>query len=74
MGSWVGPASIERVQDIIDAKDVDVLSKLVRARFHPLTENLRGFHALDLAGRWRLIVSLHDEGIMIEEVSNHYDQ
>ncbi len=39
---------------------------------HPLAGRHKGHYAIDLHGRWRLIVSIDNETIRIEEVSNHY--
>ncbi len=43
-------------------------------RLHPLRGRRRGEYAMELAGRWRLIITREgDATIVIEEVSNHYD-
>lgn len=39
---------------------------------HPLAGRLKGRYAIELHGRWRLIISITDESIRIEEFSNHY--
>jgi len=42
-------------------------------RTHPLRGGLRGRYAIDLVGRWRLIITITGDAATIEEVSNHYD-
>jgi len=41
-------------------------------RLHALRGEFSGKHAIDLAGRWRLIVSIQGDMLTLEEVSNHY--
>ncbi|MFN8506100.1 MAG: type II toxin-antitoxin system RelE/ParE family toxin [Dehalococcoidia bacterium] len=41
-------------------------------RLHALKGEFSGKHAIDLAGRWRLIVSIQGDTLTVEEVSNHY--
>src|SRR3972149_6821137 len=64
-----------QVSIILDPASLDDLLALQSLRVHPLTGNRRGQFAMTLAGRWRLIFSVQEDAtIVIEEVSNHYDQ
>ncbi len=49
------------------------IAALRRLRLHPLRGDMRGLWAMDLVGRWRLLVTFQDEGALVQEVSNHYD-
>lgn len=44
-------------------------------RLHALTGRRQGQYAVDLTGRWRLIVEIHEASNSLEvlEVTNHYD-
>ena len=35
--------------------------------------DLAGYHAINLTGQWRLIVSRQEQSVTVEAVSNHYD-
>jgi plasmid maintenance system killer protein len=67
-------AYIQRI-NVILASDSDAdLRRVPQFRFHALDGPLKGRYAINLENRWRLILSLEDEGrtARIEDVSNHY--
>jgi plasmid maintenance system killer protein len=56
-------------------RNVSEFSKLfdmASLRLHPLTGDRQGFYALTLSGRWRLILTVEGDAVIIEEVTNHY--
>jgi proteic killer suppression protein len=74
-GRAVGRRYVERIGILYAAESVEDLYRMPPLRFHPLTGNWRGKHALTLAGRFRLIVSIPDDdwkAVRVEEVSPHY--
>lgn len=75
-GPDVGRRYIQRVILLKSVSNVSELSKLPGLRYHPLTGDRKGQHAITLIGRWRLIFTLSGNTLdiaMVEEVSNHYD-
>ena len=57
------------------AKAADDLYKVAALRFHPLTGDRQGQHAITLVDRWRMVVTFQDDAltvVRIEEVSAHY--
>lgn len=72
-GPDVARRYIQRINQIMAAPNVSALSSLTSARFHPLKGTRRGEYALDLHGRWRLIVTIEGDTVTVQEVSNHYD-
>lgn len=72
-GSQVARRYLLRVQQIQAAAGVADLFALAGARMHPLRGGRSGQYAMMLTGRWRLIVTTESGDIVIEEVSNHYD-
>ena len=70
----VGQRYVQRVNALYDAADWSAIVRFRAFRAHRLTGDREGRWALTLAGRWRLIVTVSDDGgaVTIEEVSNHY--
>ncbi len=74
-GADVGRMYIRRIQMLYAAKDFHDAYHRPALRLHPLRSSQRGELSIYLTGRWRLIVTEGDseETVIIEEVSNHYD-
>lgn len=70
----VGQRYVQRVNALYDAADWSAIESFRAFRAHRLTGDRDGQWALTLTGRWRLIVTVSDDGgtATIEEVSNHY--
>lgn len=70
----VGPRYVQRVDALYDATDWSAIERIHTFHAHRLTGDREGQWALTLTGRWRLIVTVSDDGgaVTIEEVSNHY--
>jgi plasmid maintenance system killer protein len=74
-GDKVGRRYIERVNVLKHARSVDDLYRMPPLAFHPLKGGRRGFYALTVIDRWRMVVSFVDQEmtiVRIEEVSAHY--
>ena len=71
----VGPRYVQRVDALYNAADWSAIKRIHTFHAHRLTGEREGQWALTLTGRWRLIVTVSDDGgaVTIEEVSNHYD-
>lgn len=65
----------QRVDLLIGADAFALLFSVPPLRLHPLKGDRAGQHAMTLAGRWRLIVTVSPDGraVRVEEVSHHYD-
>ena len=64
----------DRVNHLYEARDfTNCIAR--RLRLHPLRGSRTGKLSIYLTGRWRLIVTRRDtaQSIIIEVVSNHYD-
>ena len=74
-GEPVGPRYVLRINQILDVENFYQLYGIPSLRLHPLRGARRGELSIYLTGRWRLIVRKGDtaESIIIEGVSNHYD-
>ena len=74
-GEPVGPRYVLRINQILDVENFYQLYGITSLRLHPLRGARRGELSIYLTGRWRLIVRMGDtaESIIIEGVSNHYD-
>lgn len=74
-GPEVGQRYADRMYTLYEAADFHQLYDVRRLRLHPLRGSRTGEFSIYLAGRWRLIVTQGDtaQTIIIEEVSNHYD-
>lgn len=73
-GVAVARKYIGRVDALFAANDFEVIKQVRALRAHPLEGRYEGQWALDLTGRWRLIVTPAEGGksVTIEEVTNHY--
>ena len=76
MREW-GPVTGQRYVDLVETLEtterVDHLYEIAPLRFHPLTGDRRGQHALRLTGQMRLIVTVDDERTLtIEEVVDYH--
>ncbi len=73
-GEIIARRYIDRISRIQSAATWEDVRQFVGFRAHPLRGGRFGEWAIDLAGRWRLIVVPNPDGIAvsIEEVSNHY--
>lgn len=73
-GEAVARKYILRMEVIYAAADFDALCRIRALRLHSLEPPRDGQWAMDLTGRWRLIVipSANEEDVTIWEVTNHY--
>lgn len=73
-GLDVGHRYGQRVALLAQTARIEDLYTLVSLRFHALRGERQGQYSLTIVGRWRLILTVQDETtIVVEEVSNHYD-
>ena len=74
-GPEVGRKYITRINELLRVTNLQEAYKIRAMRLHPLKGPKEGSLSIYLAGRWRLIVTADDteESVVIEEVSNHYD-
>ena len=73
-GDVVARHYIQRVGQIANAPDLRLLTELRSLRVHRLHGPRSGQWSSILHGRWRLVFTLPEPGtVMIQEVSNHYD-
>ena len=74
-GHDVGRRYVDRVNYLYEARDFNQLYDTRRLRLHPLRGSRTGELSIYLTGWWRLIVTRGDtaQSIVLEEVSNHYD-
>ena len=76
MREW-GPVTGQRYIDVVRTlrrtSRAQDLYTLLPLRFHPLSGDRRGQHALRLTGQMRMIVTVEDEEtLMIEEVVDYH--
>ena len=71
-GTDVGRAYLRRVAVINNVSEFSKLFDINTLRLHPLMGDRQGYYSLTLSGRWRLILSVEEDAVVIEEVSNHY--
>ena len=71
-GPIVGPRYAVRVALPYQAGSLEDLGTYQVLHLHPLKGERAGQWALGLQGRWRLIVELQGDDILVREVSNHY--
>ena len=73
-GAIVGRRYIRMVNELIALPTFHDLFAVVRMRAHQY-KSRSGSYALKMTGRWRLIVRQGDrpDQVIVEEVSNHYD-
>ena len=74
-GHDVGHRYVERIGAILEAQNISHLYRTPALRLHPLRGSRSDKLSMYLIGRWRLIVTRGNtpQTIIIEEVSNHYD-
>ena len=74
-GPDVGRRYITRIATLVEVGDFRAAYQIQGLRLHPLQGTRRGELSIYLIGRWRLIVTRGDteDSVIIEEVSNHYD-
>lgn len=73
-GTIVGRRYVQMVNELSALPRFPDLFAVVRMRAHPY-KSRPGSYALDMTGRWRLIVRQGErpDQVVVEEVSNHYD-
>ena len=71
-GPDVGRAYLRRIATIRNISEFRKLFDIVSLRLHALTGDRAGSFALILTGRWRLIITVEEDTVVVEEVSNHY--
>ena len=74
-GPEVGRKYITRINELLRIIDFHEAHKIRAMRLHRLKGPKEGLLSIYLAGRWRLVVTTGDteKSVVIEEVSNHYD-
>lgn len=74
-GPEVGQRYAQRIDEILGAQSISHLYRVPAFRLHPLRGSRTGELSIYLTGRWRLIVTIGDtaQTVIVEEVSNHYD-
>ena len=73
-GPAVARKFITRINQLQALADFQQIHNLKAMELHPLKGTRKGELSINLTGRWRLIVTRgeSEQGIIIEEVSNHY--
>ncbi|OPX23654.1 MAG: hypothetical protein B1H03_00930 [Planctomycetales bacterium 4484_113] len=74
-GNEVARRYVERIGILYNIREIDDLKSMPQLKYHPLTGNRQGQHAITLISRWRLVFTLEgveQDTIRIEEVSKHY--
>ncbi len=74
-GADVGRKYITRINELYAVNDFQTAYGIQSMRLHPLKGSRKGELAIYLTGKWRLIVTKGDteEHVIVQEVSNHYD-
>lgn len=74
-GRDVSRRYVRRIDELRRAETFRHLYDIPTLRLHPLHGSRSGELSIYLTGRWRLIVTRGDtpQSVIIEEVSNHYD-
>ena len=74
-GPEVARKFITRIKQIQAIADFQQAYNIRAMRLHALKGSNRGDLSITLTGRWRLIVTKgkREDSVIIEEVSNHYD-
>ena len=72
-GPQVGLRYLQRVRLIMSTASIDRLMEFRSLRLHPLKGDRYGLWVVDLVAQWRLLFSIEDDTVVIQEVSNHYD-
>ena len=74
-GADVARTFVTRINMLAELKDFQAAYRVRALHLHPLHGSRAGTWSIYLVGRWRLIVTKGDtdDTVIIEEVSNHYD-
>ena len=74
-GPEVARKFITRVNQLQAITDFQQAYNLSAMELHPLKGSRKGKLCITLTGRWRLILTKgeNEDSVIIEEVSNHYD-
>ncbi len=74
-GPEVGRKFITRIKQLQAIASVQEAYNIKAMGLHPLKGSRKGELSITLTGRWRLIVTKgeSEDSVVIEEVSNHYD-
>ena len=74
-GATVARRYVERVETLRETEQFHLLYPIRRLRLHRLSGRRSGQFSIVLDRRWRLIITYleSEETIVIEEVTNHYD-
>ena len=74
-GPEVARKFVTRIKQLHAIADLQQAYNIKAMRLHALRESNRGELSITLTGRWRLIVTKgeREDSVIIEEVSNHYD-
>ena len=74
-GPVVGRRYIDRINQLFQLEDFREAYSIASLRLHSLHGSRTGQLSIYLTGRWRLIAVRGDteRSVIIEEVSNHYD-
>ncbi len=74
-GPVVGRRYIDRINQLYQIEDLREAYNIASLRLHGLRGSRTGQLSIYLTGRWRLIVVRGDtqRSVIVEEVSNHYD-
>ena len=71
-GQVAGKGYVRVIRILTAVRDFRDLYRLSQLRLHPLHGSRSGEYAMTLSGRWRVIVTLEEPGVVVEEVTNHY--
>lgn len=71
-GQAAGKGYVRVVRISTAVRDFRDLYSLSQLRLHALHGGRSGEYAMTLSGRWRVIVTLGEPGVVVEEVTNHY--
>ena len=74
-GPEVARKFVTRIKQLHAIADLQQAYNIRAMRLHALRGSNRGELSITLTGRWRLIVTKgeREDSVIIEEVSNHYD-
>lgn len=74
-GPEVGQRYAQRIDEIRGTQSMSHLYRVPAFRLHPRRGSRAGELSIYLTGRWRLIVTIGHtaQTVIVEEVSNHYD-
>ena len=71
-GKDLANAYVRRIGFLVSAPNARTIREARGLRMHALRGERSGHFAIDLIGRWRLIITLVEDTVRVEEVSNHY--